>query len=91
MQYSLVIKLRGDQVYLVPSNWLPFFPLGTVGSSPDLLAEFKGRRKEELGREWVKQGGTTTGDGEGTAEEKGGSAPTPRQVLCNFSAVVAPV
>jgi len=27
-----------------------------VGSSPDLLAEFKGRRKEELGREWVKQG-----------------------------------
>ena len=35
---------HGDQVYLVPSNycnWLSF------EISPDLLAEFKGSRKEE--------------------------------------------
>jgi len=62
-----------------------------VGSSPDLLAEFKGRRKEELGSEWVKQGWDNNRRRGRDGGGKGGSAPTPREVPCNFSAVVAPM
>jgi len=49
------------QVYLVISNfcnWLLFF---AGHRDPPDLAKFKGRTKEEYGREWVKHGWSNNG------------------------------
>ena len=64
-------------MYLVPSNlcnWLSFFAGNCrklTRCFPRSPANFKGRRKEEYGRERVT-GGIITGDGEGTEKENEG-------------------
>ena len=59
-------------------------------ASPDLLANFKGR-KEEYGREWVEHKWSNNGrrERDGRRKERG-LAFAPREVHSNFSAVVAP-
>jgi len=68
-------------------NWLFFF---AHSASPDLLANFKGR-KEEYGREWVEHKWSNNGrrERDGRRKERG-LAFAPREVHSNFSAVVAP-
>jgi len=65
------------------------------GASPDLLEEFKERRKEEWGKRIgsTRMGGAITGDGEGTGVGKGRDRRPPcvRYVPSNFSAVFAPM
>jgi len=47
-------------------------------SGPDLLAKLTGRRKEEYGREWVKNiGGAIAGDGKGMEEKQKGDRHRP--------------
>ena len=58
----------------------------------DLLAEFKWRRKEEWGREWVKPGRSNNGRrGMDRGGKPTGLASTPRDVPSNFSVVIAPM
>ena len=86
---------HGDQVYSVPSNfcnWNSFLLLEADSASADLLAEFKGRGKEEesgkeMGETWVSNNGRRGRDGGG---KERGSVSVEREVPSNFSAVVAP-
>ena len=62
------------------------------GASADLLAEFKGRWKEEQERECVKHGWSNNGRrGRDGGKKERGSTSTPHEVPSNFSAVVVPM
>ena len=55
-------------------RWAPW---EANSASPDLLAKFKGRRREKWGMGWVKHWWSSNGDGERTGEEKEGDRHPP--------------
>ena len=60
--------------------------MGSLQCFPDLLAKFKGIRKEQQGREWVKYGWKTNGRRErGQGRKRNVRSPS------NFPGEVAPV